>query len=94
MDRMQVGAVDYHTAGEPFRIVSGGVPRLAGKTILDKRRYASEHLDHIRQLLVFEPRGHADMYGWRRIEEELGTLPDDAPKAADEKSELPHPQPV
>lgn len=60
---LTVAAVDYHTEGEPFRIVSGGVPRLRGRTILEKRRYAREHLDHIRQLLVFEPRGHADMYG-------------------------------
>ncbi len=58
-----VSTVDYHTAGEPFRIVSGGVPSLRGATILEKRRYALEHLDHIRQLLVCEPRGHADMYG-------------------------------
>src|SRR6202035_4117070 len=58
-----VSTVDYHTAGEPFRIVSGGVPSLHGATIMEKRRYALEHLDHIRQLLVFEPRGHADMYG-------------------------------
>jgi len=61
--RLMVSTVDYHTAGEPFRIVSGGVPALRGGTILEKRRYALEHLDHIRQLLVFEPRGHADMYG-------------------------------
>jgi proline racemase len=58
-----VTTVDYHTAGEPFRIVSGGVPALKGRTIMEKRRYALEHLDAIRQLLVFEPRGHADMYG-------------------------------
>jgi proline racemase len=61
--RLMVSTVDYHTAGEPFRIVSGGVPPLRGATILEKRRYALEHLDHVRQLLVFEPRGHADMYG-------------------------------
>ncbi|HTJ27539.1 MAG TPA: proline racemase family protein [Candidatus Limnocylindria bacterium] len=60
---LAVDAVDYHTAGEPFRIVTGGVPPLKGKTILEKRRYAAEHLDHIRKLLVCEPRGHADMYG-------------------------------
>src|SRR5207245_5408054 len=60
---LMVSTVDYHTAGEPFRIVSGGVPSLRGATILEKRRFALEHLDHIRQLLVFEPRGHADMYG-------------------------------
>src|SRR5881409_4221945 len=61
--RLMVSTVDYHTAGEPFRIVSGGVPALQGKTILEKRRFALEHQDHIRQLLVNEPRGHADMYG-------------------------------
>src|SRR4030081_2116013 len=61
--QLMVSTVDYHTAGEPFRIVSGGVPGLRGATIMDKRRDALENLDHIRQLLVFEPRGHADMYG-------------------------------
>jgi proline racemase len=55
--------VDYHTAGEPFRIVTGGVPALEGKSILAKRRFAAEHLDDVRRLLVHEPRGHADMYG-------------------------------
>jgi proline racemase len=58
-----VTAVDYHTGGEPFRIVTGGVEPLEGATILDKRRFALERLDHVRRLLVFEPRGHADMYG-------------------------------
>jgi proline racemase len=59
----RVSAVDYHTAGEPFRIVTGGVPPLAGETILEKRRFAGEELDWVRRLLVNEPRGHADMYG-------------------------------
>jgi proline racemase len=58
-----IRTVDYHTGGEPFRIVTGGVEPLAGGTILEKRRYALEHLDHVRRLLVNEPRGHADMYG-------------------------------
>jgi proline racemase len=58
-----VTAVDFHTAGEPFRIVTGGVPPLSGASILDKRRFAAEQLDHVRRLLVYEPRGHADMYG-------------------------------
>ncbi len=58
-----IGAVDYHTAGEPFRIVTGGVPALEGATILEKRRFALERLDGVRSLLVNEPRGHADMYG-------------------------------
>jgi proline racemase len=58
-----IETVDYHTAGEPFRIVTGGVPPLEGLTILEKRRFAAERLDEVRRLLVFEPRGHADMYG-------------------------------
>jgi proline racemase len=60
---VRVTAVDYHTAGEPFRIVTGGVDVPRGGTILDKRRDAHERLDGVRRLLVHEPRGHADMYG-------------------------------
>ena len=60
---MLVRTVDYHTAGEPFRIVLEGAPELVGRTILEKRRWARENCDEIRRLLVNEPRGHADMYG-------------------------------
>jgi proline racemase len=67
---VKVETVDYHTAGEPFRIVTGGVPPLEGKTILDKRRFAAERLDEVRRLLVYEPRGHADMYGCHVTEPE------------------------
>jgi proline racemase len=63
VSRRGVSVVDYHTGGEPFRIVTGGVPPLEGATILERRRFARERLDHLRRLLVFEPRGHADMYG-------------------------------
>jgi proline racemase len=58
-----VQTVDYHTGGEPFRIVTGGVEPLRGGTILDKRRDALARFDYVRRLLVNEPRGHADMYG-------------------------------
>jgi proline racemase len=58
-----ITAIDYHTAGEPFRIVSGGVGPIPGATMLEKRGHAREHLDRVRELLVYEPRGHADMYG-------------------------------
>ena len=60
---MRVEVVDYNTGGEPFRIVTGGTEPLEGATILERRRYALERADHVRRLLVFEPRGHADMYG-------------------------------
>ena len=58
-----VRTVDYHTAGEPFRIVVDGAPVLQGATVLERRRWARDHVDHVRHLLVDEPRGHADMYG-------------------------------
>jgi proline racemase len=65
---VEISAVDYHTAGEPFRIVTGGADALRGETILDKRRDALERVDHVRRLLVHEPRGHADMYGCHVVE--------------------------
>jgi proline racemase len=58
-----VRTVDYHTGGEPFRIVTGGVPELQGRTVLERRRWAMANLDDVRHLLIDEPRGHADMYG-------------------------------
>jgi proline racemase len=59
-----VTTVDYHTAGEPFRIVTGGAPQPEGRTILDRRERAMRGpLDEVRALLCNEPRGHADMYG-------------------------------
>jgi proline racemase len=60
---VRVETVDYHTGGEPFRIVTGGAPPLEGTKILERRRFAREDADDVRRLLVFEPRGHADMYG-------------------------------
>jgi proline racemase len=56
---------DYHTAGEPFRIVTAGLPEILGSTVLQRRQFAqnSVEVDAVRQLLVNEPRGHADMYG-------------------------------
>jgi proline racemase len=62
-ERLVVRTTDYHAAGEPFRIVSGGLPAIEGATILEKRRWVAASLDHVRRLLVNEPRGHADMYG-------------------------------
>ncbi|GLW99780.1 proline racemase family protein [Microtetraspora sp. NBRC 16547] len=59
-----VRTVDYHTAGEPFRIVVSGVPDIPGATVLDRRTAATApEVDAVRRLLCHEPRGHADMYG-------------------------------
>ena len=59
----EIATTDYHTGGEPFRIVTGGVPAFEGRTVPERRRWAAASIDHVRQLLVNEPRGHADMYG-------------------------------
>ncbi|MEU8924729.1 proline racemase family protein [Kitasatospora sp. NPDC048545] len=71
---MFVRTVDYHTAGEPFRIVLDGTPAIPGDTVAERRAIAlgaggsataprPSALDDVRRLLTREPRGHAGMYG-------------------------------
>ena len=62
---LELSTVDYHTAGEPFRIVTGGGPEIAGATVRERREHArgSKDAERVRRLLCHEPRGHADMYG-------------------------------
>ncbi len=55
--------VDSHAGGEPFRVVIKGLPAIPGETVLERRRFAQENLDELRIALMWEPRGHADMYG-------------------------------
>ena len=59
----QIRTVDMHTAGEPLRIVLDGFPDLGGGSVLELRRCAKERFDRWRMRLMWEPRGHADMYG-------------------------------
>jgi proline racemase len=56
-------AVDSHTEGMPTRVITGGVGVLPGATMFERRRYFIEHLDHLRRLLMNEPRGHSAMSG-------------------------------
>ncbi|GAA5017455.1 proline racemase family protein [Kitasatospora paranensis] len=69
-----VEAVDYHTAGEPFRIVTAGLPALPGASVAERRAALlgpggsataprPSAADDVRRLLTREPRGHAGMYG-------------------------------
>ncbi|QCP51732.1 hypothetical protein FAZ95_10640 [Trinickia violacea] len=58
-----ISTVEVHTGGEPFRIVTSGLPRLEGNSIVERRAWARENIDDIRKTLMWEPRGHADMYG-------------------------------
>ncbi|MCG6948378.1 MAG: proline racemase family protein [Acidobacteria bacterium] len=59
----RIRTIDAHTGGEPFRVVLSGYPELDGSTLLERRRSALEHHDALRTALMWEPRGHADMYG-------------------------------
>ncbi len=63
MDSIKITTTEMHTGGEPLRIVESGYPDLTGETVLEKRRCARDKYDHLRKLLIFEPRGHYDMYG-------------------------------
>jgi proline racemase len=56
-------AVDSHTMGEPTRVVVGGIPHIPGKTMAEKKEYLEKNMDHIRTALMYEPRGHRDMFG-------------------------------
>jgi proline racemase len=60
---MLIKTIEAHTGGEPFRVIIDGFPELPGATMLERRRYAKQHFDHLRRALMWEPRGHADMYG-------------------------------
>lgn len=62
-DWMRITSIDCHAAGEPLRVITGGWPDLPGDSVLERRRYQKEHFDHLRRAVMFEPRGHADMYG-------------------------------
>ncbi len=61
----EIKTIDYHTAGEPFRIVANPPVEIVGDTVANRRVYAMNNpeVDGIRKFLCFEPRGHADMYG-------------------------------
>src|SRR6201993_2418860 len=58
-----VKTIDAHAGGEPLRLVVDGFPAPRGRTMLEKREWASRHADSLRRALMLEPRGHADMCG-------------------------------
>ena len=62
-DWLKIKTIDMHTGGEPLRVIVDGFPKLKGNSVLEYRRYCKENFDHLRTALMFEPRGHADMYG-------------------------------
>jgi trans-L-3-hydroxyproline dehydratase len=59
----EIQTIDAHTGGEPLRIILSGYPELKGESVLEKRNDAKENYDNFRKALIWEPRGHSDMYG-------------------------------
>ena len=51
--------VGCHAEGEVGRVVTGGLPPIPGETMFDKKRYMEQHMDGLRKLILFEPRGAA-----------------------------------
>jgi len=58
-----VSVVDSHTEGEPTRVVVGGWPQPAGRTMAERRETLRAHHDHLRRAVVCEPRGHNAVVG-------------------------------
>ena len=58
-----IHAVDSHTAGEATRVVVGGVPKIPGKNMPEKKQWLEDNLDYLRTAIMLEPRGHKDMFG-------------------------------
>ena len=56
-------AIDTHTVGEFTRIILSGFPPLKGDTMIERKNYLAKHYDKYRTALMFEPRGHHDMFG-------------------------------
>ncbi len=56
-------AVDSHTEGMPTRVIVGGVGVIPGATMAERREHFMAEMDHIRKLLMYEPRGHSAMSG-------------------------------
>ena len=58
-----ISTIDTHTAGEPTRIVLNGLPPIKGETMVERKQFIKNNLDFYRTALIYEPRGHKDMFG-------------------------------
>ena len=61
--RLTIQVMDLHTAGEPLRLVRSGFPDVPMLPVLERRQWVKDNADHVRKALIYEPRGHQDMYG-------------------------------
>ncbi len=59
----KIYTIDAHTEGEPLRVIVGGLPEPKGNSVPERRRFIKDNFDDLRKALMWEPRGHSDMYG-------------------------------
>lgn len=59
----KIKTIDMHTGGEPLRVVIEGAPKIEAKSVLEYRQKMLAEHDDFRKKIMWEPRGHADMYG-------------------------------
>ena len=55
--KRMISAVEAHAEGEGGRVITGGMPHLPGASVFEKMLYLQTHHDHIRTLMLQEPRG-------------------------------------
>jgi proline racemase len=60
---VRLRTVDAHVGGAPVRLVVEGAPSIRGGSMRAKTDWLARHGDHLRRMLMREPRGHRDMTG-------------------------------
>jgi proline racemase len=60
---LSIRTVETHAEGMPMRVVVAGTPEVQGETMIQRKAWLEKNLDHVRELLMNEPRGHAAMVG-------------------------------
>ncbi|MEI6245564.1 MAG: proline racemase family protein [Acidobacteriota bacterium] len=53
-----IHAIDLHACGEPGRVITGGVLDVPGRSMYEKMVHLRTHGDHLRKLMLREPRGY------------------------------------
>ncbi|WP_071672803.1 proline racemase family protein [Nioella nitratireducens] len=53
-----ITAVEAHAEGEPGRVITGGLPPIPGRSVFEKMQWMQANADHIRLLMLREPRGN------------------------------------
>ncbi len=58
-----ITTIDTHTVGEPTRVITAGIGPIPGPDMTARKKWFAENRDDVRKALLWEPRGHRDMFG-------------------------------